>query len=59
MMSCCSEDCLQPVTDAAVYFMEERSLESAKRESPPDVSKKVKGQITIDQASFLVVKFED
>lgn len=58
-MSCCNEDCLQPIADAAVYFMEDQNLESAKRESPPDVTKKVKGHITINQASFLIIKFED
>lgn len=59
VMSCCSEECIPPVADAAVYFMEEQNLESAKRESPHDVTKKVKGHITIDQASFLVIKFEE
>lgn len=57
-MSCCKDDCLQPVADAAVYFMEERKSEKAVRESP-DRPKLVEGHVTIEDASFLLVKFDD
>lgn len=59
VMSCCREDCLQSVADAAAYFMEDRKFDPLVRESPQDRSKKVKSKATIEQASFLVIKFDE
>ncbi|KAF6029661.1 hypothetical protein EB796_011992 [Bugula neritina] len=58
VMSCCSEDYLQSVAEAASYFMEERKSKQVMRESPHQKHKKVKGEVSVAGASVILVSFD-
>lgn len=58
VMSCCKEDYLQSVADSASYFMEEKKMKSAVRESSHQKERKVKGKVHIEGAALLVITFD-